>query len=192
MDSLAPTDWTSVKDPQFDTEPRYAMDSKLHVQFYIRPVLSETKSEEAQRPIFLDIEHVRILVPGDKLNIIDRIASPDDKARFADHYKKFKAGIGEQIVGTRLEAVPWMTRSKVEEYKYFGIFTVEQLASASDETGQKFPGFQADKQKALKFLDATTGTNAQLDELRKQVAELTAKLSNQNVAKEPSKAPVKA
>jgi hypothetical protein len=108
------------------------------------------------------------------MSIVDRIASPDDKARFADHYAKFAAGQSEQVIGTRLEMVPWMTRSKVEEYKYFGILTVEQLAAAGDNVGQKFMGFQQDKQRAQAFLDAATGTNARVTELEEQLKKLLA------------------
>jgi hypothetical protein len=174
--STAPTDWASVKDAMMDTDmdQRYAHDSKLHVQFYLRPVIQLTESDIANRPIFRDVEHVRIMVPGDKLSIVDRIASPDDMSRFPDHYAKFKAGEGQQIVGTRLEAVPFMTRSKVEEYKFFGIFTVEQLADASDAVGQKFMGFNADKEKARKFLEAASGTDSRVAALEKMVADLQA------------------
>jgi hypothetical protein len=151
------------------------MDSKLYVNFYMRPVLQQTESDQANRPIFKDVEHVRIMVPGDKLSIVDRIASNDDKARFAEHYAKFSAGHENQVVGTQLDAVPWMTRSKVEEYKYFGILTVEQLAAAGDNIGQKFMGFQHDKSRAQAFLDAASGTNARVTELEEQVKRLLAK-----------------
>jgi len=145
-------------------------------------MIMETASNEANRPIFSDVEHVRIMVPGDKLSIVDRPASSDDKARFPDHYAKFKAGEGSQIVGTRLDAVPFITRSMVEEFKFFGIHTVEQLASTGDEVGQKFQGFQSYKQKAQKFLDAANGTDARVAELERKIAELTA---NQSAAKSP-------
>jgi len=174
MSELDTTDWSKITDGVTEDQPRYAMDSKLHVQFYLRPVLMTRESEDAGRPIFQDVVHVRILVPGDKLSIIDRVASDDDKGRFAAHYDKFKAGRGTEVIGTRLEAVPFMTRSKVEEYKFFGIHTVEQLAGASDEVGQKFPGFQGDKQKCQKFLEATTGTDARVAALEKMVADLKA------------------
>lgn len=183
MEVLAPTDWSSVKDPVMENDARYAMDSKLHVQFYLRPVIQETLSNEANRPIFADVEFIRIMVPGDKLNIIDRIASPDDKSRFADHYAKFKAGQAEQVVGTRLEVVPWMSRSKVEEYKFFGVLTVEQLADASDQVGQKFQGFQQDKTRAKNFLEAASGNNTRIQELERQIAELIAARAAENAAK---------
>lgn len=169
-----PTDWNQVKDFQMENEPRYAMDSKLHVQFYLRPMIQPTESDLANRPIFHDVEHVRIMVPGDKLSIVDRPASQDDQSRFPDHYAKFKAGEGQQIIGTRLDAVPFITRSMCEEFKFFGIFTVEQLASTGDEVGQKFQGFQQFKQKAQKFLEAANGTDSRVTELERQLAEMKA------------------
>jgi hypothetical protein len=186
MDSLAPTNWDTVKDAVTENDSRYAMDSKLYVNFYMRPVLQQTESDQANRPIFKDVEHVRIMVPGDKLSIVDRIASSDDKSRFADHYAKFSAGQAEQVVGTRLEMVPWMSRSKVEEYKYFGIITVEQLASAGDNVGQKFMGFQQDKQRAQAFLDAASGTSARVTELEELVKRLlAAQMEREVVQKDP-------
>jgi hypothetical protein len=176
-ESLAPTDWSKVTDFVEDNSPnaRFKGDSKLHVQFYTRPILLSQRSEEEGRPLYTDVTHVRILTPGDKLSIIDRIASQDDKQRFAAQYAKFMQGKGEDVIGTRLEAVPWMTRSKVEEYKFFGILTVEQLAEANDQVGQKFPGFHADRIRSKEFLEATTGTNARVAALEKQIADLLAK-----------------
>jgi hypothetical protein len=174
MENLAATDWSRVPEGVMENEPRYSHDSKLYVQFYLRPVLMTTESEQAERPIYKDVEHVRIMVPGDKLSIVDRLASPDDKARFAQHYAKFKAGGSQEVVGTRLEVVPWMTRSKVEEYKFFGIVTVEQLSGASDSVGQKFPGFHQDREKAKQWLEATTGTNARIKALEEELAKMKA------------------
>lgn len=187
---LTPTDWSRVSDFVEDSTPnaRYAHDKKLYVQFYTRPVLLSQQSEEQRRPIFQDITHVRIMVPGDKLSTVDRIASQDDKQRFAEHYARFMQGKGDDIVGTRLEAVPWMTRSKVEEYKFFGILTVEQLADANDQVGQKFPGFNSDRSKAQAFLEASTGTNARVSQLEEQIAELLAeKAAREAGQKSPSK-----
>lgn len=170
--SLAPTDWSKIADGVTEADSRFAMDSKLYVQFYSRPMMLIGESTIQNRPIYADVDCVRILVPGDKHNIIDRIASDDDKQRFPEHFAKYKAGHGQDVVGTRLEIVPWMSRSKVEEYKYFNIHTVEQLAEASDGVGQKFQGFQADKARAKKWLEAATGTNARVSELEKQLAEM--------------------
>jgi hypothetical protein len=178
MEAIA-TDWSKVADGVTENDSRFAMDHKLHVQFYLKPILMAGQSEVEGRPIFKDIEHVRVLVPGDKLNIIDRIASPEDKQRFAAHYAKFQAGKGDEVIGTRLEAVPWMTRSKVEEYKFFGVHTVEQLANANDQVGQKFPGFNQDRLKAQQFLESINGTDAKVAALTEELEKVKAMLAQQ-------------
>jgi hypothetical protein len=141
-------------DPQAfnDAEGRFSDDKKLFVQFYSRPVQDTVASNEAKRPIFIDADFVKIMVPGDKRTVIDRIASDEDKQRFAQHYARYKAGQAEQTIGTPLEMLPGMTAGKVEEYKHFGIKTVEMLADASDSVGQQFMQFQADKSRAKGYL----------------------------------------
>ena len=175
--TLLPTDWSKVNEPLYETDSRFAMDSKLYVQFYSRPIINGAESDAAGRPIFHDCDCVRIMVPGDKLSIVDRLASDDDKRRFADHFAKYTAGQQTQLIGTPLEQVPWMSRSKVEEYKYFGIHSVEQLAEASDSVGQKFPGFYSDRDKAKAFIEAASGHNARIAELEKKLEEMQAKMA---------------
>ena len=51
MDELASTDWSKVPEGITENDQRFAHDNKLHVQFYLRPVLLTTASEEANRPI---------------------------------------------------------------------------------------------------------------------------------------------
>jgi hypothetical protein len=191
MEAVAtlPTDWDRVIDPQFDTDSRFAMDSKLYVQFYSRPIINGAESDAAGRPIFHDCDCVRIMVPGDKLSIVDRMASDDDKRRFADHFAKYQAGQQTQLIGTPLEQVPWMSRSKVEEYKYFGIHSVEQLAEASDSVGQKFPGFYTDRDKAKAFIEAASGHNARIAQLEAALAQMQEKMEAQAQAKALSPVP---
>ena len=178
VSTFIPTDWSKVADgiTEEDSGSRYAMDSKLYVQFYSRPMIQVGESNKAQRPIYADVCHIRIFVPGDKLSIVDRVASSDDTQRFAAHYAKYKAGEGNEVIGTRLEVVPWMSRAKVEKYKYFQIHTVEQLAAAGDSVAHKFQGFMADKLKAQQYLDQTTGTDARVAALEAQLAALQAQM----------------
>lgn len=163
-------------DPQAfnDAEGRYSDDKKLFVQFYSRPVQDTVASNEAKRPIFIDADFVKIMVPGDKRTVIDRIASDDDKQRFAQHFARYKAGQAEQTVGTPLDMLPGMTAGKVEEYKHFGIKTIEMLAEASDSVGQQFMQFQADKNRAKGYMALATDNAA--------VKEVEAKLSAENAA----------
>lgn len=127
-------------------------DAKLLVKFYMRPIQDMNKTLEAGRPIFVDTEMVRIMVPGDKENIIDREASQIDKRRFAASYAAFKQGDAEQVIGTPLESWPLITRSLVEELRYFNIRTVEQLANLRDDVAHRMMNGVSMKQSAAAFL----------------------------------------
>jgi CRISPR/Cas system CSM-associated protein Csm2 small subunit len=89
--------------------------------------------------------------------------------RFRVRYDKWRAGQSEAVVGTPLNALPGMTPSKVEEYKYFKVVTVEQLSEASDQLGQKFMTFQADKARAKAFLEVAAG-NAPIERMNAELA----------------------
>ncbi len=70
-----------------------------------------------------------------------------------------------------------MTPSKVEEYKFFNITTVEQLAGASDAVGQKFFGFSEDKRAANNFIELAKG-NAPLVKMNEELKERDAKIED--------------
>lgn len=152
MQTTQATEWNDDAQVFTDSEGRYSEDKKLFVQFYSRPVQDNIATNEKKRPIFVDADFVKIMVPGDKRTVIDRMASDEDKQRFPQHFARYKAGQAEQTVGTPLDMLPGMTAGKVEEYKHFGIKTVEMLAEASDSVGQQFMQFQADKSRAKGYL----------------------------------------
>ena len=173
--TLLPTDWSGVPDAPGLDESRFADDKKLFVQFYRKPVLQPALSEQEGRAIFKEVDFIRIMVPGDKLNIVERPVDSIDARRFADRYEKWKAGAGNVIEGTPLASLPKMTPTKVEEYKFFGIHTVEQLADANDNVGQKFFGFQEDKRSAKAFIELAKG-NAPLEKMNSELKERDAKI----------------
>jgi hypothetical protein len=144
-----------------NTAAAAAADGRLYVEFYWHYVQDKAKSEEEGRPIFRDCEFIRIMSPGDRNNIIDRELSDFDRRRFAQRYAAWKANAdASQDIGTKLEEWPLVTRSKVQEYKYFGIRTVEHLAEANDAVATRLPGLQADKEKAKFWLAKTADTKA--------------------------------
>src|SRR6185369_1173847 len=129
-------------------------DETLFVVFYKGVVRNETRSIEEGRPIYDDVECVRVMVPGDRNNVVDRPASEHDKRRFAKQYEMFKQGTKEedQISGTRLIDWPFVTRAQSEELKYLGIRTVEHVAEARDDVCAKVPGLTSLKQNAAAWL----------------------------------------
>lgn len=134
-----------------------AGDDSLFVVFYMGVLRNEARSVEAGRPIFDDVECVRIIIPGDKNSVIDRPATPNDKARFSRQYGLFKQGLKEedQTSGTRLTEWPFLTRGQCEEFKHLGIKTVEQLAEVRDDLVSRVPGLTTLKQHAKVWLGKT-------------------------------------
>jgi hypothetical protein len=177
MQNSTPTNWATF-DQQLDERPdpnagRFAADSKLHVRFYSKPKYNPDKSAEENRPIYEDTVYVEIMMPGEKNNIIQRPAmSMRDDLRFPKHYEQFMKGQQEQMVGTPLKVLPFLSEAQVEELAYFKIRTVEQLADLSDTVN--FMGAQEMKQRAQKFLKALNSNEAVVEENRQLKARLDA------------------
>jgi hypothetical protein len=196
MQPTTPTNFEEPSDFAKPDETRFASDNKLYVEFFRKPIMQPGKSREAGRAVYEEVDYVRIHVPGDKSSVIERPMSEQDVFRFQDRYNKWKAGQAEAVTGTPLSALPGMNASKVEEYKYFKIVTVEQLAEANDNLGGKFMSFQQDKQRAKAFMEVAANNapiekmnaelakrDAELDELREAMKALQASMkSKRNVA----------
>jgi hypothetical protein len=184
MQNSAPTNWASVDaglTARSDGDiNRFADDNKLHVRFYMKPRLNMDKSNEAQRPIYEDTVYVEIMMPGEKNSIIQRPAWEQDFQRFHALYEKFLAG-EEQIVGTPLAILPFLTPAQVEELSFFKVRTVEQLAELNDGVVGRMMGARDMKTKAAEWL-ASINSGA---ELRKEIEAL--KLRNAALEKQISK-----
>lgn len=177
MQPTTPTIFEEMSDLPGADETRYAADNKLYVEFTRKPRLHPAKSREAGRAIYEEADYVRIYVPGDKSSVVERPVTEMDVQRFADRYKKWKAGQQEAVIGTPLTALPGMTPAKVEEYRYFKIVTVEQLADANDGLGQKFMSFQQDKQRAKAFMEVAAN-NAPIEKMNEELSKRDAEIEN--------------
>ena len=177
---MQPTTPTIFEDPSPIARPdesRFAMDDKLYVEFMREPVMHPAKSREAGRAIYEERDFVRIHVPGDKTTVCVEPMHEINMFRFKSRYEKWKAGQAEAVTGTPLSALPGMSPAKVEEYKFFKIVTIEQLAEANDQMGQKFMSFQGDKQRAKAFIEATKG-NAPIEHMNNELQKRDAEIEN--------------
>lgn len=165
-------------------------DEHLYVQFFMYPLQDKAKTLEEGRPIFVDTEFVKIMVPGDKENIVTREVRESDKNRFPKQYLAFKNQEKELMEGTPLGKWSYVTAAQVEELKYFGILTVEQLANVSDGNAQKFMGINLLKRRAQEYLDASAEEapvvqlqdelakrDSQIEEQQSVIADLQTRLS---------------
>lgn len=159
----------------FNESARQA-DKNLAVRFYIAPLQNDVKSEQAGRPIFDDTEFVEIRVRGDRNNIVQRPARDDDRKRFRDAYTAFRDQRKELESGTPLSQWPIMSMSMVEELRYLGFQTVEQVAEAGENACAKVTGLLMMKQKAKIFLEHAKG-GAPLEQLTNKNKELQDRLT---------------
>lgn len=141
----------------FDPNNPYVGDEKLPVQFYMGAIQDDNKSTEAGRPIYNDVECIKIF--NSKDNIIDRPVRDTDKQRWPRQYQAWKqSGVSEPgAAGTKLEHWPQISRAQAEEFRYFKIFTVEQLAEIPDSTLQGIMGAQQLKTLAKAYVEAAKG-----------------------------------
>lgn len=148
----------------------------VYVRFFMHAVLDKKASDAEGRPIYADQEWIEILAPGNSTNIVRRGVRPTDRQRFPQEYRRFKEGEQEQLSGTPLTEVPWITRSQVEELHYKKVRTLEQLADLNDSACAASAGLYSLKQKATAWLKKSTeaapftAMQAEIDELRKQLA----------------------
>jgi hypothetical protein len=177
MQPTTPTIFEEPSDFAKPDETRFSMDNKLYVEFYRKPVLQPGESRQAGRAVFKEVDYIRIHVPGDKASVIERPVTKQDEFRFLERYNKWKAGQEEAVTGTPLSALPGMTPSKVEEYKFFKLVTVEQLADANDNLGGKFMSFQADKQRAKAFMEVARN-NAPIEKMNEELQKRDAEIEN--------------
>jgi hypothetical protein len=170
----------------FDVLGEGSTASNLFVQFYSHPVQNEAKSAEAGRPVFEDVDYIRIQVPGDKTTRIERPVRPDDVRAHRIAHEAYKAGKEAPTSGTPLKEWPAATRAQVEELAYFKVYTVEHLAGLSDGNAQNLGPILALRQKARDFLEAAKATapmaslRAELERKDAELAALRAQMAKMN------------
>ena len=151
---------------------------------------------------------VRIMVPGDKTNIIETIAREHHKRRFPRQWLHYQMqNDGSAMIGTPLQDWANACPEDINDYQLaeLGILkfqTVEQIGTMSDSQAQKVGmGGIGLREKARQFLNTKNrkANSSEVDELRlkheaemaemkAQLAALAAKFGDTNVvAMEPPK-----
>lgn len=107
-------------------------------RFSWRPKRNKEKSAEAGRDVFEDAPWIDIQI--DPKSAVSHFATPAELREYRAGYEAFlKDSASEGIVGTRLEEWAPMSRSTVEEFRYFKIRTVEDLANIPDARASEYP-----------------------------------------------------
>lgn len=167
--------------PDFTPPPQGGERDTAFPRFYLEPVQNGPKSTEAGRPVFDDIEFVEINVPGDRKNVVHRRVTEEVRRRWPREYAAFKAQGDIAKEGWPLDEWSGVTRSQVEELKFFKVFTVETLAELPDDALQRVSpmGGFALREKAVRALETAKGA-APAEKLAAELAERDATISQMN------------
>lgn len=132
--------------------------------FYPRAVQNKRKSDEEGRAVFDEIDYVKILVPGDNKNVIDRKVRDEDKRRWPSQWKRYIEKRDPEVSGTPLKEWAYLSTSRVAELESLNIFSVQQLATISDDNLPRLgPGARDLVKRARHFLE---GDDSAVKELR--------------------------
>lgn len=161
----------------FEENQQTEADRKLFVIFYKDVVKNEPKSTEAGRPIFDEIDLVKIITPGSRDSFVGD-ATEQYQHRFPQQWARYKAGKPQELSGTPLNQLPWLGVGQIAEFNGVGCHTVEQLVGMPDSISQKFMGHHAIKQRAMAYLEhakaeaPTLKMEAELKKRDEEIAEL--------------------
>jgi len=167
---------------------RMGADGRLAIKFYkyLHEDVAATMAEG--RPICKEIDYIKIVVPGDTLSEIDRPVYESDKTRFPIQWANYQNRVGAEgnYEGTPLKEWNLVSRSQAEELRARKFYTVEQVASASDQQLQSI-GMSAGmspytfRDKAKAFLDSAK-TEADFTQRAEEIEQL--RLENERIRKE--------
>lgn len=182
----------------FDDGQQSEADKKLLVIFYQDVQKNEIKSTEQGRPIFDEIDVIKIISPGQRDSFVG-LADEQYQQRFPTQWARYKAGRDQgEGSGTPLSMLPWMSMSAVAEFKAMNCHTIEQLVGMPDSVSQRFMGHHQLKQRAQAYLDAAKDAaplmklNAELEKRDEQIAQLQTQVNamlaaqaKENIGKKP-------
>lgn len=118
---------------------QHGTDAGLYVEFYMEALEDEEQSKVHGRPIYRDVEFIKIVPVGDKNTIVCRPVRfkpegniPADSDRWPKKYQDFKNQQVQVEEGTPVTEWPPLSKSQALMLKGMNIHTVEALASVGD------------------------------------------------------------
>lgn len=144
-------------------------------RFYIKTMVDERASKKEGHQVFVDVEMVEIITPGDKLNVPHCVVKEMHKRRYEKQYEAFKKGVAPSPEGFRLEAWPHLSAAEAATLKACNCHTVEQLADMAEANRPKLPRFFELQKLAREFVESqkdasvVVALQTQVEDLRKEL-----------------------
>lgn len=102
-----------------------------HAIFYNKSVHNPKKSQEQGRPIYDDHIYVRVAPPGERLNVVDRPATQQDKRIWPQQWMAFEQNREQTPEGTPVELMYPDRPAIASTLRANGVHTIEQCAELS-------------------------------------------------------------
>lgn len=150
-----------------DTSPEFDANSGqkdgAFPRFYMDTVPDKARSDADGVPRFREVEMVEVMVPGDRLNTPVFQVGETHRKRWPGAYKAFRDNQEAPLQGTPLEQLPGITKSRVQEFQYFHVRTIEQLAGMPDDLLMKAAPMDGRswRDKAIRWADSAAGNAAE-------------------------------
>lgn len=102
------------------------------VAFGLNPIRDKAKSEAAGHDVYVDVEFVKIAIPGDRNSLYFQPATEVHKRRFPKAYEAFRQRDSKAIEGMPIENWAPVSRALAMTLKAAHIHTVEALAEVHE------------------------------------------------------------
>lgn len=168
----------------------YGNDQGIFAEFFSDAILDDNETKKQGRPIYRNVDMLRMMFPGDTTKEVIRIVrtepqgrEPADPDRFPRQWAAYKSQMQQVQDGTPIEQWPPINKAQALELKAVNIHTVEQLAATTD-VNLKWMGARQLRDNAIAWLnEAKSGaeTIALRNEIEDLKQQLTA-LQNTNAA----------
>ncbi|HET9285693.1 MAG TPA: hypothetical protein VFR24_27390 [Candidatus Angelobacter sp.] len=155
----------------------YGGDNRMVAIFYNEARHNPAKSTEAGSPVYDDVVMVRIHPPGERLNIVVRPATVQDKRRFPVQWAQFQENRIQIPEGTPIDLLYPDKVAIAATLRAHGVHTIEQCAELSadaiENIGMGAQKYVNDSAKYLEMANKGVGAN----QLRKELEERDQEIS---------------
>lgn len=150
-------------------------DAHLFVEFYV-----------FDKDPYKDQPFIRIMVPGDKTNVVEQPVRDHHKERFPRQWLHFQMqnnqveAIGRPLIDWHKDRPEEINDMQLAELQIMKFQTVEQVATASDSQLQKVGmGAAGLRERARSYLMSVnkTANKSELDETKRELEELKAQMA---------------
>lgn len=162
----------------------YGNDKGVFAEFFSDAILDDNETKKQGRPIYRNVDMLRMMFPGDTTKEVIRIVrtepqgrEPADPDRFPRQWAAYKSQMQQVQDGTPIEQWPPINKAQALELKAMNIHTVEHLAATSD-VNLKWMGARQLRDNAIAWLnEAKSGAETialrnQIEDLKQQIEAL--------------------